>query len=141
MIITIVQQIASAMGLEFYHGRSDFQNLVADEGIFPAIYLDQPIDTNYNLSQSGYTSASYPLSLLFLYKSELDLTPEQHDTNCIQPAETQIRSFLNRCQNHASIDLIDSITGTEVINLFDVNVSGKILNVTIQINNEFSVCS
>jgi len=140
MIISIVNEIVTDMSLPFYHGTTQFQNLIADEQTLPAIYLDQPITANYNLSQSGYTSATYPINVLFLFKSELDWTPEQHDTNCIQLAELKIREFINRCELHSGIDLITNISSTEFINLFDCNVSGKTLSITIQLNNTYSTC-
>lgn len=140
MIISIVEQIATDMGLPFYHGSTQFQNLIADEQTLPALYLDQPIINDYNLSSSGYISATYPIKLMFLYKSELDYTTTQHDTNCIQPAEAKIREFISRCQENTSIDLITNINGFEFINIFDCNTSGKGLNITIQLNNTDSVC-
>jgi len=140
MIISIVEQIATEMGLPFYHGNTQFQNLIADEQSLPAVYLDQPITNNYNLSESGYVSATYPIKLIFLYKSELDWTTTQHDTNCIQPAEIEIREFISRCQLNDSIDSIDSMTAYEFINIFDCNVSGKGLDITIQLNNTDSTC-
>ena len=141
MIISIVNEIVTDMGLPFYHGTTQFQNLIADEQTLPAIYLDQPITANYNLSQSGYTSATYPINVLFLFKSELDWTPEQHDTNCIQLAEAKIREFINRCEANPAFDLITNISSTEFINLFDCNVSGKTLSLTLQVNNQYSVCA
>jgi hypothetical protein len=141
MIISIVNEIVTDMSLPFYHGSAQFQNLIADEQTLPAIYLDQPITANYNLSQSGYTSATYPINVLFLFKSELDWTPEQHDTNCIQLAEAKIREFINRCEANPAFDLITNISSTEFINLFDCNVSGKTLSLTLQVNNQYSVCA
>jgi hypothetical protein len=141
MIISIVNEIVTDMSLPFYHGTTQFQNLIADEQTLPAIYLDQPITANYNLSQSGYTSATYPINVLFLFKSELDWTPEQHDTNCIQLAEAKIREFINRCEANPAFDLITNISSTEFINLFDCNVSGKTLSLTLQVNNQYSVCA
>jgi hypothetical protein len=75
-----------------------------------------------------------------MYKSELDWTPEQHDTNCIQLAEEKIREFLVYCQDNDNIEEITNINGLEFINLFDTNVSGKILNLTIKLHNTYSVC-
>ena len=141
MIISIVNEIVTDMSLPFYHGTTQFQNLIADEQTLPAIYLDQPITANYNLSQSGYTSATYPINVLFLFKSELDWTPEQHDTNCIQLAETKIREFINRCEANPAFDSVSNISSTEFINLFDCNVSGKTLSLTLQVNNQYSVCA
>ena len=140
MIIDVIEAIATSLGLSFQHGRVDFQNLIADEGTFPALYLDQPITTNYNLTDSGYTIASYPVKLLFLYKSEIDWTPTEHDTNCISPAELKIRDFINRCNSNASIDEISAMSSFEFINLLDCNLSGKSLDITIQLNNTYSIC-
>lgn len=140
MIISIVEQIATDMGLPFYHGNTQFQNLIADEQTLPALYLDQPITNDYNLSESGYVSATYPIKLMFIYKSELDWTTTQHDVNCIQPAETKIREFISRCQVNSLVDEISSISGYEFINVFDCNVSGKGLDITLQVNNTDSTC-
>lgn len=140
MIIQIIEGIANDMGLSFYHGREDFQNLIADEESLPALYLDQPITTNYNLSESGYTVASYPIKMMLMYKSELDWTPIQHDTNCITPAEAKLREFINRSNNHTSIESITAISSIEFINLLDVNVSGVSLDITLTLRNNYSVC-
>jgi hypothetical protein len=141
MIIQVIEAIATSLGLSFQHGKADFQNLIADEGTFPALYLDQPITTNYELSESNYTTASYPVKLLFLYKSEIDWTPEEHDTNCITPAESLIRAFVNTCNNSVSIDSISSLSSFEFINLLDCNLSGKSLDITIKLVNDYSVCA
>lgn len=140
MIITVIEDIASYLSLSFYHGRDDFQNLNADEESLPALYLDTPLRNSYAIAQSGYISDTFDVSLVFMYKSELDWTPEQHDTNCIQLAEEKIREFLVYCQDNDNIEEITNINGLEFINLFDTNVSGKILNLTIKLYNTYSVC-
>lgn len=140
MIISVVETIATACGLGFYHGAEDWQNLQADEDSFPAIYLDQPITNDYDVTSTGYIGSDYPIKLLFCYKSQLDWTTTEHEDNCISLADAKIREFISRCQAHSSVNSVSEASGLEFINLFDVNCSGKILSVKLELNNEDSVC-
>ncbi len=141
MIITVIKDIVeNGLALGFYHGNEDWQNLQADEQSFPAVYLDQPITNDYELSPTGYIGAEYPIKLLFCYKSEMDYTTTQHEDNCITPADTKIREFISRCQAHESVSEVSEASAIEFTNLFDVNCSGKILSIKLGLNNTDSVC-
>jgi len=150
MIISIVEQLVNQLNVNgvtfgFGHGASYWANLLNDEfdfGEFQAIvYLDQPITTEYQLTAGGYIGEFYPITLFFMFKSELEWLPAEHDSECIEPANNSIRQFLSICQSRT--DLIDEVsdpTALEFINLLDVNVSGKSLSVKLKPRINSGVC-
>lgn len=123
----------------FYYGIKGWQNLEADDGVFPAIYLDEPIKSYDDIKQSGYIEESYPLKLLFIDKSELDWSPRQHQV-IITAMRALRREFLNKLQQSDTIRHVADSQTTDVMNLFDVNVSGVLLEVTIFLYNTESSC-
>ena len=145
MIISIVENIvqsltANSLTYDFSHGSQSFNNLVNDEMTNPVVHLNPP-ENEYVLSQSGYIGEKYYLSLLFMFKSELDWLPSEHETNCVDPANNTIRQFISLCQASGLIDEFEvTQKSVEFINLLDVNVSGKFLFCAIKPNIEKSVC-
>jgi hypothetical protein len=150
MIISIIENLVNQLNVNgvtfgFGHGASYWANLLNDEfdfGDFKAIiYLDQPITTEYQLTAGGYIGEFYPITLFFMFKSELEWLPSEHDSECIEPANNAIRQFLSICQSRT--DLIDEVsdpTALEFINLLDVNVSGKSLSVKLKPRINSGVC-
>ena len=105
------------------------------------IYLDQPITTDYLLTAGGYIGEFYPITLFFMFKSELDYTPAEHDEFCIEPANDAIRQFISICQSRTDlIDEVQDATALEFINLLDVNVSGKTLSIKLKPRINKGVC-
>lgn len=126
----------------FYHGLKSWQNLVADDQVFdtaPAVYLDEPIISYDDIKQSGYIEEGYPLKLLFIDKSEPDWTPAEHQV-LIAKMRTLRRQFLNKLQQSDTIRHVADSQTTDVVNLFDANVSGVLLEVTIYLYNTESSC-
>lgn len=126
----------------FYHGVKAWQNLVADDEVFdtaPAVYLDEPITSYDDIKQSGYIEESYPLKLLFIDKSEPDWKPAEHQV-VIAKMRTLRREFLNKLQQEDSIRHVADSQTTDVMNLFDANVSGVLLEVIIFLYNTESSC-
>lgn len=151
MIISIVEALVNQLNVGgvtfgFGHGAQYWSNLLEDEfdfGNFKAlVYLDQPIENEYQLTAGGFIGEFYPITLFFMYKSELEWLPAEHDLYCIDPANNAVRQFISLCQSRT--DLIDSIkdaSGLEFINLLDVNVSGKSLNITLKPRVYPGVCT
>jgi hypothetical protein len=142
MIVSIVQSLVNQLNVNgvqfgFGLGAQYWANLVEDEfdfGPFQAIvYLDQPITTDYQLTAGGFIGEFYPITLFFMFKSELEWLPLEHEVNCIEPANQAIRQFISICQDRN--DLIDEVSdpsAIEFINLLDVNVSGKSLSLKLK---------
>jgi hypothetical protein len=110
----------------FAHGEKDWQNLMSDEKLFPAIYLDEPIQSQYILHQSGLIQEMYLLSLVFLYDSQLDFTPEQHDV-LKQLGRRGAKILVSELM---SSPLIKSVTNAKLVeyqNEYDRNATGVFL--------------
>jgi len=126
----IVSKLPAPVGT-FRFGWKSFLNLKADEeGAFPLRYLDAPIISDDSVKQSGLVESDYPLTIAFLDKSELDFTPEQHE-KIVSVQRAQSRKFITRIQNDERIHFVKKVKTTEVINVFDINLTGVVLEITV----------
>jgi len=146
MIISVLNTLVSGMTsgtdtFTFGFGPEWFANLDLDEADFPIVFLDQPVPIEFQAAQSGYIGETYPITLFFMYKAELDYTPTEHDSNCIEPARLAIRQFISVLQDSDLIDEVD-VNGDalEFTNLLDVAVSGISIPLSIKLNINASVC-
>ncbi len=148
MIVAIVESIVNALKIQgsspeispiFIHGEKSWQNLDADEVNRDVVFLDEPIRSNDQLRQGGYLEESYPLVFFFAEKSEQDWTPDQHQV-VINRQREQRRKFINRLQIHEGIREISSMSTLDAKNIFDVNLSGVILYITILPFNDYTAC-
>jgi len=142
MIVSIIESLVNQLNVngntfEFGLGANYWANLLEDEHDFNIdkgiVYLDQPITTDYQLTAGGFIGEFYPVTLFFMFKSELEWLPMEHEINCIEPANQAIRQFISICQSRN--DLIDEVSdpsAVEFINLLDVNVSGKSLTLKLK---------
>jgi len=138
---SVVSQIViSGQNFSFKHGERDFQNIFADEEIFPVVYLDEPIQNDFEIVSSGAIQEYYPIQLMILYKTELDFTPDQHDV-LIQKARLCARKFLSLANDSDQMRTIDGVKGVEVINVFDANTSGIILSCRLSFYDSTSICA
>jgi hypothetical protein len=148
MIVQIVKDIAEALPVTespntfatFKHGEKEFQNYVADELEGVLIFLDEPITSNDQVKQSGYIEEEYPISMIFGDKTELDWTPEQHQEAILRMRSLSKR-FINRLVGSPLIRVVrPTVARIDFKNLFDVNISGVILRITVVPLNEDSAC-
>lgn len=149
MIISIIQNVVSQMKYNdvslppLVVGSKSFQNAVSDNKNFKNgfITLVTPIASTGRNEKSGYKPRKFPLELMFLFKSQLDWTPLQHDQICIIPARNLVDQFIERLTQSTDIDEVDqNFSELEVINVFDVNASGIILKLTVKPHNRKSIC-
>jgi hypothetical protein len=140
-VSTIVSQIqVDNTPFTFAHGESDWQNMMADEQNYPVVYLDEPISNDFLLLNSGAIQEFYPIKLVLLYKTELDFNPDQHD-QVIQKARLAARKFISLCANAEEVKEVKNSKGVEIINLFDANTSGMVLNLDLHFYNFEAVCA
>lgn len=123
----------------FGHAEKDWQNLMGDEGILPAIYLDEPVETQYILHQSGLIQEMYKLSFVFLHDSELDWTPEQHDV-LKQIARRGAKIMLSKMMGSPLLKSVTNAGSVEYQNEYDRNCTGLFLNVFILPYDDEPVC-
>lgn len=124
----------------FRYGWKAFQNLKADkENVFPLVYLHAPISASDSLKSSGLIESEFSLELFFGDKTKIDYTPEQHDV-IIQEMRTLSTKFIQECQKDTAIHFVKNCKRSEAINIFDLNLSGIILEITIIPFNADSFC-
>lgn len=152
MIITALTTTVAALNLTpalpaLSHGSRSWSNYIADDKLHKFVHLDSPIADNIDLLQSGAIIRNYPVVLLFLWKSEIDWTPQQHDVKCIQPARLAVNKFLSLCQTITDstgeklFDEVKDAKEMEIINIFDANFSGIMLSVTLKPRYFTSICT
>jgi hypothetical protein len=138
---SVVQQITiQGQAYNFAHGEKDWQNIFADEQSYPVVYLDEPISNDFDVVSSGAIEEYYPIKLMFLYKTELEFTPTQHD-NEIQKARLGARKFITLCNQSEDVRTIKNAKGIEVINVFNANTSGIVLSLDISFYNQEPICA
>ena len=141
--------LISTHNYTYGYGDKGWQNLEADEeeflendGTTPkgVVYLHTPIKNRLIINPGGAKDRSYDLIMMFLFKSQLDWTPEQHD-GAIQLARNGVMNFINLLDADSRIiKELSNIVETETENEFDVNATGIILTFTIQPKNFDSFC-
>lgn len=142
-IVSLINTVAVAITgtPTFIHGDKGFQNLQDDINIESGVvFLDEPITSNDTLKKSGYLEESYPLRILFAKKSKMDYTPEQHQV-LIQECREMRREFIVLLSDNENIRSIEpTMKTTDIINLFDINLSGVYLELTVLPNNNAANC-
>lgn len=136
-IVSYLQSVATILGLRFYHGEAAFQNIRADEDVFPVMYLDDPIKSEE--TGASYVISKYPVRIMFADKTTMDWDTTKHQI-VIDAMRTQCRKFLLTMQKDDLVQGLDTATITDFINLFDANLSGCILELRISLFNNLSNC-
>ncbi|RCH53938.1 hypothetical protein DJ568_15475 [Mucilaginibacter hurinus] len=130
--INDIKDIAAAEGMGFYHGPKDFQNLKDQDtdNVYPACYLHFPVRGSNTRKLQGFGETSYFIELLFGDKSDLSWTMEQH-TAVIQAMEARAHTFMNKLLRSGKFRDVRDYHIYECINLFDINLTGIIAEVTV----------
>ena len=137
---TVGQMTANGDSFSFLHAERDWQNLEADEDVFPAVYLDMPVKFTPVMTSSGHIDNTFNCTALFLYKSELDQTPGQKYSTLTKAMNAQ-RQFQILLSNDT--DNVKALTVGEcfqVQNLFDANLDGVVMPFNVIVHNVDSVC-
>ena len=124
----------------FLHSETQFQNLMADEQLLPAVYLDMPMKYTPKIMSTGAFQRTYICVALFLFKSELDDNDVQQEETFIK-AENAQREFQISLEN--DVDNVRDLaveTCVQVQNLFDTNMSGIMMPFSLRMINTDGVC-
>lgn len=147
-IITIIEAVVNDLTPkpEFMFGLAGWNNLRADEKEFPVVILVEPITSNDEFRQGGLVDSSYPLYMVFLDKSELDWTPEQHRLaiDSMRELRRQFILKLKMAKNSYNEHIFKSITDVRTIDTFnelDRNASGVGVSFTATPLNSDSICT
>jgi len=142
-MISIIQAIIAAMtgSPTFIYGDAGWNNFKGDNtASFPVVFLNEPLMSNDTLHQGGYYEEEYPLQMLFLKKSKLSWTPEEHHV-VIDAMRTLRREFVNRLQDNAAVNTLTGFSTTDVINVMDLNLSGVLIEFNCKLFNTESNCT
>ncbi len=146
-IITVIEQVVSELEPKptFIYGFKSWANMKADEKPFPIVILVEPITSDDTFRQGGLADSSYPLFILFLDRTELAHTPEQHRVAVDRMRDLR-RQFILRLKaaknsygEHIFKD-IANVRTTDTFNELDANASGVGVNFTATPLNSDSVC-
>ena len=124
----------------FLHSETQFQNLMADEQLLPAVYLDMPMKYTPKIMSTGAFQRTYICVALFLFKSELDDNDVQQEETFVK-AENAQREFQISLEN--DVDNVRDLaveTCVQVQNLFDTNMSGIMMPFSLRMINTDGVC-
>lgn len=132
----------------FYYGEKGWQNLIADDVVYPVVFIDFINKVDYNMPSGGYIGETYPVTIYFGYKSELDWTTLQHETE-IAKANSACRNFLSQLQNYKDVNgnkIIDTMQIVSADRVIlrpneDVGTSGILLQLNVKPNINLSVCT
>lgn len=141
IIETIVgKMVSNGTDYNFLHATKDWQNLVNDEEAFPVVYLDMPIKFNPKILVGGHFERQYILTVLFLFKGDVDNNPDNLYAIELKAEEAQ-REFVLRMEQES--DLIKSYTVGQCVQVpveFDGISTGIIMPFTVTPRNVKSVC-
>jgi len=146
-IVTIIETVVLDLTPKptFIHGTKAYGNLKADEKKFPLVLLIEPIYSDDTFRQGGLVDSTYPLMMLFLDRSELAFTPEQHRP-IIDAMRDLRRQFILKLKEKKNTNLehifkaIDNVKTTDTFNELDANASGVFITFTATPQNSDSVC-
>ena len=129
----IIQDIIEDLGLTFFYGAKWEQNQQDNETIFPAAFLDYPFQSDDTLIKSGAIKAKYNLAFFLCDKSEPDYTSMQHDVICATMRQKAVDVVSALQEYDSNIIEVTGAKRTDAHNLFNVNLSGVILIISISV--------
>lgn len=144
----IIEEIVNAITTDSFHfirGTRPEQNFNVDELDFNSkngvVLMDSQLRAKWKYTISNYREASVPVVLFFAYKTDIDADTESVLTEAITPARAAADEFILRARQHDFIVTVaEDITVSDVFNVFDLNLSGVLLECNITIENTDSSC-
>lgn len=128
----------------FCEGWKGWQNLSLDEVQNDSVILDWPITSSSVYRKSGLLENSYKLTIGFMGISGLDWSPDEHKV-VIERCRLLMQDFINALSTYEvdgdrPIREFEVTGDNEIINLFNVNLSGVALSISITPFNTRSRC-
>lgn len=129
-----LKNIAEDNNWVFEYSRSDYQNLY-DEMTNDEVHLFvDPITTDSNFSESGFQEKTYSGKMMILVGSDIDEDYQTKYDENIKPLIDGALQILIDTLVCADAE-INQFKTTEVINLFDFNLDGILINYNIKLND------
>ena len=129
----LLQLIAINNNWFFEYSRSDYQNLYDGMEINKIHLFADPITIDTVFTDSGNEIKTYTGKVMLLVSSDIDETYKTKYINNIKPlitTSTQVIKQSILCDDTMEINKFQTI---EVINLFDVNLDGVLINYSVTV--------
>ena len=134
-VISVCNEVANELGVTFYHGEREFQNLRDDEVDFPVIYLDEPLESEDNYTPGGFIYENYTLSIGFFVRLEKLEELPKHRYPKIKDMRELRRKFLSRFRAKKGIKEITNVRTLNISDLFDAGLTGCLLTMNANTMN------
>jgi len=124
----------------YYYGTKPDQNFEADEFTYPVVFLDKPIQARIKNTITNVRESTVDMKLLFAYLAEIDATEPEKFENMKRSAWNAAREFVLRLREYADIKDVTNEFITDVDHVFDINLVGCFLEVTVVIVDANGTC-
>lgn len=134
MMYDFLKNIATDNNWKFECSRSDYQNLYDGMEISKIHLFVDPITIDSTFSNSGSETKTYTGKFMLLVSSDVDEDYATKYIDHIKPLITDSTQIIKDgllCSDYE----INKFQTIEVINLFDVNLDGVLVNYSITIND------
>jgi hypothetical protein len=125
-----LKDLASDNDWVFEYSRTDYQNLMNELQMEKVHLFVDPITIDSSFSESGFETKSYSGKMMLLLSSDVDESYQDKYQDYIKPLLTTTLQTLK-----GSLVCTDAtfnkFQSTEVINLFDENLDGLLINYNI----------
>lgn len=130
----LLKDLATANNWVFEYSRSDYQNLYDGMEISKIHLFSDPIIIDSQFSDSGSETKTYTGKFMLLVSSDVDEDYLTKYVDHIKPLITDSTQIIKDSILCSDFD-INKFQTLEVINLFDVNLDGVLVNYSITIND------
>jgi hypothetical protein len=125
-----LQTLAADNDWFFEYSRTDYQNLYDGMEYNKVHLFVDPITIDSKFSDSGFEIKTFSGKLMILLSSNVDESYTDKYNTYIKPImEQSVEAF--KSSLNCSDFIINKFQSTEIINLFDVNLDGLIINYNI----------
>lgn len=128
MLYDFLKNVATANNWYFEYSRSDYQNLYDGMEISKIHLFADPITIDTVFTDSGNEIKTYTGKVMLLVSSDVDETYKTKYESHIKPLITNSTQIIKQsilCEDTIEINKFQTI---EIINLFDVNLDGVLIN-------------
>lgn len=122
-----LKEIAIENDWVFEYSRTDYQNLINDIEPDKIYFFVDPITIDSKFSDSGRESKTYSGKIMLLVSSDVDEDYSDRYENHIKPLIDNSSEILKDAFSCSDFELLKFQT-IEVINLFDSNLDGILIN-------------
>jgi hypothetical protein len=145
-IQSVINKMSVASAIDFAIGEREFSNLFSALKEYQ-IWIDAPLQSNGTIN-SGSLRRNYQVKMLFVKKQNFGNDYQQHYDNAIDVMRTLSKEFILRVNNEKDLitganvfNTVTSVRETDIINLFDQNLSGILVEFDLRLIDEGSICT